>query len=129
MRVHCLSPAFRTSVTIASAAGAILSFAITAHAGEVIYNDFAVPYLERTDSISPGAGNAKSVNSAIHTIDPWPRQSSNRHIPADGERMAGAVERYRDVSKLPRAPQPIRPVGIETSGLSGSSGSSTGGSK
>ena len=103
-------------------------FALPVLAGEVIYDDFAVPYLQRTDSISPGAGDAKAVNSAIHVIDPWPRQAGNRRVPANGERMVGAVERYRDVSKLPQAPQPLAPVAIEASGLS-SGGGSSGGTK
>jgi hypothetical protein len=124
MRTRCRMPVLCASVAIA-----VVSVVSSARAGEIIYDDFAVPYLERTDSIYPGAGNAKSVNSAIHTIDPWPRPSANRHIPANGERMAGAVERYRDVSKLPKAPPPIAPVAIEPSGFSGSGGAATSGTK
>jgi hypothetical protein len=64
-------------------------------------------YFQRKDTVTLGAGNATSVNSATHVIDPWPRNVGNTRIPGNGERMAGAVERYRDVSKLPRAPKPI----------------------
>lgn len=67
-------------------------------------------YIQRSDTITLGAGDAKNVNAATHVIDPWPRYVGNRHIPANGERMVGAVERYRDVSKLPRAPRPIVPL-------------------
>jgi hypothetical protein len=67
-------------------------------------------YFQRKDTVTLGAGNAKAVNSATHVIDPWPRYVGNTRIPGDGERMAGAVERYRDVSKLPRAPRPIAPA-------------------
>ena len=35
------------------------------------------------------------------SLDPWPRASANRRIPANGERMAGAYERYRNVDKPP----------------------------
>jgi len=112
-------PALCAGLMIASLTIAVFSAGSPARAGEVIYDDFAVPYLQRIDSISPGAGNARAFNNAIHVIDPWPRQSGNRHIPANGERMVGAVERYRDVSKLPKAPPPIAPVAIETSGFSG----------
>ena len=78
-------------------------------------------YFQRKDAVVLSAGNAKQVNEATHIIDPWPRYVGNKRIPGDGERMAGAVERYRDVSKLPRAPRPIVPVfgssiGIQTSG-------------
>jgi hypothetical protein len=66
-------------------------------------------YFQRKDTVTLGAGNAKAVNSVTHVIDPWPRNVGNTRIPGDGGRMAGAIERYRDVSKLPRAPKPIAP--------------------
>jgi hypothetical protein len=69
-------------------------------------------YVHRSDKITLSAGNASAVNTATHVIDPWPRYVGNRRIPGNGERMAGAVERYRDVSKIPFAPRPIfTPVG------------------
>jgi hypothetical protein len=52
-------------------------------------------YFLRSDSITAGAGNAKDVNAAIQVIDPWPRYSGNRRIPANGARMTGAIQRYR----------------------------------
>ena len=52
-------------------------------------------YIQRTDKITLGAGNAKDVNAATHVIDPWPRRVANRRIPGNGDRMVGAVERYR----------------------------------
>ena len=124
MRAHKQMPALLATLAVAT-----IPFASAAHAGDIIYGDFAAPYLQRIDSISPGAGNATDVNSAIHVIDPWPRYSGNRHIPANGERMVGAVERYRDVSKLPKAPQPLAPVAIEASGLSSGGGASSGAAK
>jgi|SRR5713101_598230 len=81
-------------------------------------------YFQRKDTVMLSSGNAKQVNEATHIIDPWPRYVGNTRIPGDGERMAGAVERYRDVSKLPRAPRPIVPVfgqliGIQSGGGGG----------
>jgi uncharacterized phage-associated protein len=64
-------------------------------------------YLHRSDKITLSAGNAKQVNAATHVIDPWPRYVGNRRIPGNGERMAGAAERYRDVIKIPLAPKAI----------------------
>ena len=64
-------------------------------------------YAHRSDKITLSAGNASAVNTATHVIDPWPPYVGNRRIPGNGERMAGAVERYRDVSKIPLAPRPI----------------------
>ena len=69
--------------------------------------DPAAQYLQRTDKITLSAGNAKEVNTATHVIDPWPPYVGNRRIPGNGERMVGAIERYRDVYKLPLAPRPI----------------------
>jgi hypothetical protein len=67
-------------------------------------------YLERSDTITLGAGDAKEANTATHVIDPWPRYAGDRRIPGNGERMSGAIERYRDPTKLNRAPRPIRPL-------------------
>jgi hypothetical protein len=51
-------------------------------------------YIQRSDTITLGAGNAKDVNAATHVIDPWPRHAGRRRIPANGERMVGAMQRY-----------------------------------
>jgi hypothetical protein len=64
-------------------------------------------YFQRKNGVTFSGGNAKEVNSATHIIDPWPRYVRNTRIPANGERMSGAIQRYRDVSKLPQAPRPI----------------------
>src|SRR5712691_9755491 len=79
-------------------------------------------YIQRSDTITLGAGNAKDVNAAAHVIDPWPRYVGNRRIPGNGERLSGAVERYRDVSKLPRAPRPIFPLFGTQIGIAGGAG-------
>jgi hypothetical protein len=84
----------------------------------------AQEYLQRSDKITLSAGNAKEVNSNIQVIDPWPRYVGNTRIPGNGERMAGAVERYRDVSKQSRGPQLLPTVGTTSS----PGASSTGGS-
>ena len=60
-------------------------------AGEGFFDQYFV----RSDSITRDAGNAQDVNSAILVIDPWPRRSVNRRIPANGARMTGAIQRYR----------------------------------
>jgi uncharacterized membrane protein YgcG len=109
---------------------ATLAFGTSARAGERLIYDIFSPYLQRFDGIQPGAGDAKEVNAATHVIDPWPPYVGNRHIPGNGERMANAVRRYRDVSKLPCAPPPMAPVQIEIKGFTGSGvsgGSSSGG--
>jgi hypothetical protein len=98
---------------------ALASFAAAAGgcATAAYADDFFAPYFQRKDSVTLSAGNAKAVNAASQIIDPWPRYVGNRRIPANGERMAGAMLRYRDVSRIPRAPQPMNhPTGASGAG-------------
>jgi hypothetical protein len=102
---------------------AVIMAGAPARGGDVpLIYDFFSPYFQRYDGIMPGAGDAEAVNTATQMIDPWPPNVGNRHIPGDGERMANAVRRYRDVSKLPCAPAPLAPVQIEMTGLTGGGG-------
>jgi hypothetical protein len=91
---------------------ALASF-VTAAGGcaTAAYADDFAPYFQRKDTVTLSAGNAKAVNAASQMIDPWPPYVGNRRIPANGERMAGAMLRYRDVSRIPRAPQPMHHPG------------------
>jgi hypothetical protein len=52
-------------------------------------------YLDRRDTISFSAGDAIAANIVAQTIDPWPRVAANRNIETNGEKMQGAIERYR----------------------------------
>jgi hypothetical protein len=71
--------------------------------------DPAAQYFERKDTIVSGAGDAKDVNAATHIIDPWPRYVGNRRIPGNGQRMTGAVGRYR-MNRPWATPCPITPI-------------------
>ena len=86
------------------------------------FQDFIEPYVQRIDGVTPGAGNARDINAVAHTIDPWPRNVGNRRIPANGERMSGAIERYRDIRRQPLTPAPLTPTAI---GLTGPASSAT----
>jgi hypothetical protein len=57
-------------------------------------------YLNRTDTITTSAGDAQDVNTALQTLEPWPRHVGNRRIPGNGERLSGAVQRYRSPPQL-----------------------------
>lgn len=83
-------------------------------------------YTQRADAVTLSAGNAQEVNSRIQVIDPWPRYAGNTRITANGQRMAGAIERYRDVSKLRQAPAPL-PLQATSSVTSGGSAPATAG--
>ena len=82
---------------------------VTAYRTPQVYYpvDAVQDYSQRSNTIALSAGNDQDVNSRIQMIDPWPPYSADTRIPGDGERMAGAVERYRDVSKIRTAPQPL----------------------
>jgi hypothetical protein len=86
-------------------------------------------YFQHDDKITLGAGNAKDVNAATHVIDPWPRYVGNRRIPANGDRMSRAVERYRTGSYMRPAPPitPWPPVGGGGGGGGGFVGGGGGG--
>jgi hypothetical protein len=85
-KVIAMIKIIRTLAAAAVAAGA---------AGCWPYGNEGAQYFHRSDTITLGAGNAKDVNAATHVIDPWPRNVQNRKIPASGERMVGAVQRYQ----------------------------------
>jgi hypothetical protein len=54
-------------------------------------------YLERSDSILLGAGNASAANAAIQRITPWPPYVRDTRIHIDGRRGADAIERMHHV--------------------------------
>lgn len=60
---------------------------------------FALPgcaqYLDRKDTVVFSAGNAVQTNQLAHIIDPWPRHARDPRILSNGQRMQGAIERYR----------------------------------
>jgi hypothetical protein len=107
---------------------AVLVESLTSTRASAWDQDPFAQYIQRSDTITLGAGNAKDVNAATHVLDPWPRYVGNRRIPGNGERMSGAVERYRDVGKLPRAPRPIVPLYDRQLGFGGGGGGAAGGS-
>jgi hypothetical protein len=85
------------------------------------------PYTQRADKVTLTAGNAKEVNTRIHEVDPWPRYVANTRIPANGERMARAVERYRKQGPRPLATESTSTVsggggGGLTAGAAGAGG-------
>jgi hypothetical protein len=100
-----------------------LAMNVAADAGDEIFEEMFAPYRQRIEGVTVSAGNAKAINSATHIIDPWPPYVANRRIPANGERMVGAIERYRDVKKIEEAPPTLKPDTISTSEVSGSGSS------
>lgn len=52
-------------------------------------------YFDRRETIALGADDHIAVNSVEQMVDPWPRHVGNKNIAFNGERLQGAVERYR----------------------------------
>ena len=65
-------------------------------------------YYDRRETILFGADDAVASNIAVQTIDPWPPHVENRRPPANGERVAAAIKRYRTGRVL-------TPIGNDTS--------------
>ena len=87
-----------------------------------IFDDPFSQYLERSITITPGAGNAKDANAAIHTIDPWPPYVGNTRIPGDGRRAVNSVE------QMYRVPDPFisQQQGFGTTSFGLTTGTSSG---
>jgi hypothetical protein len=106
---------FFFAVVIGFTAAVAFSGSCNAQAVDDPFSD----YLQRSVTISSGAGNAKDANAAIHTINPWPPYVGNTHIHTTGRQAADAVE------QLYRVPNPFEP-GIGGAGAGGSGSVATG---
>ena len=72
-------------------------------------------YIQRSNTITLTAGNAKEVNAVAHTITPWPHYVGDRRIATDARRAGAAVTRYsrteRPVDQLPAIGDATKPMG------------------
>lgn len=105
-----------------------LPLTTAALAGDDLFEEMFEPYSQRIEGVTASGGNAKAINSATHIVDPWPPYAQDRHIPANGERMVGAFERYRDVKKIVETPSTLEPDTISTNQVTGGGGNGGGGS-
>ena len=78
-------------------------------------------YVNRTDTVTMTAGNAKEFNAATQVKDPWPAAAANRDIPGNGSRMVGAVDRYegRQTTRGQAGAQPGAQGGATAPGTAG----------
>jgi hypothetical protein len=67
-------------------------------------------YFDRRDTIALGGGDAVATDQAMQMNDPWPPESRNTAIAANGQRMQSAVERYRTNIVT----QPVDPMQLQT---------------
>ena len=52
-------------------------------------------YYDRRETILSGANDAVASNQVAQMVDPWPKAAANNNFSFNGEKMQGAVERYR----------------------------------
>lgn len=79
-------------------------------------------YLQRSQNIAIGAGNANAVNEAIQTITPWPPHVGDRRIPLQGRQAADAIEQmYRYPNAFEQHGSGSAPPGSPASGTPGGS--------
>lgn len=73
-------------------------------------------YVQRSDTVTMTAGDAKQVNAVTHTINPWPRNVGDRRIAYDARRVGAAVTRYgetkRPVDQLPDIGNATEAMGV-----------------
>ena len=53
-------------------------------------------YLDRNDGVTNFAGDAKAINEAKQTVDPWNRNAYNNNIEGDGQRLGSTAKRYKE---------------------------------
>jgi hypothetical protein len=88
----------------------ILTVCGAARAGDDPFWDEWARYFQRTDPISVTSGDAKNVNAVTHIIDPWPPYARDRRIPANGQRMVGAINRYQNPKLLGAKAPTLAPI-------------------
>ena len=99
----------------------LVGLVIAPHLGhaQALVDDPFSDYLQRSQSIFLGAGNANATNEAIQSITPWPRYVFKRHVRIHGRQAVDAIER------MYHAPQPFDQQGAGT-GASGAETPGTG---
>lgn len=70
-------------------------------------------YFDRRDTVASGAGDAVAADTVMQMNDPWPPNSGNTQIAANGQRMQSAIERYRTNVVT----QPVDPMLLEVSNV------------
>jgi hypothetical protein len=83
-----------------------VALALTVLAASCALSGCSDIYFDRRETVVPYAGDAKAINQVTMMVDPWPPYSANRNIAFNGERMQGAVERYRTRNVI----RPMNPI-------------------
>ena len=81
-----------------------------ARAGDYPFLAELTRYAERIDTLSVTSGDAQDVNAATQIINPWPSYARDRRIPANGQRMVGAINRYQNPRLLGAQAPTLSPI-------------------
>ena len=98
-----------------SAALLIVMAGGAARAGDYPFLDGLMRYVQRIDTLSVESGDARNVNAATQIIDPWPLYARDRRIPANGQRMVGAINRYQNPKLLGAKAPTLAPIITQSS--------------
>jgi hypothetical protein len=90
---------------VRGAAGATMALIVLAGVSLAGCSDI---YFDRRETVALGAEDHIATNRVAQMIDPWPRDVGRREIAFNGQKMQGAVERYRTGRVTP-------PVNVTTS--------------
>jgi hypothetical protein len=77
-----------------------------------------VDYLKRSDTVSLSAGETQAWNRVVHVADPWPPYVMDTHIPGDGRRTSGVIQRYSTGNAGAESEQPSDPTKDASGGSS-----------
>jgi hypothetical protein len=103
----------------------LVGIVIAPHLGhaQALVDDPFSDYLQRSQSISLGAGNANDANEAIQSITPWPRHAFHRRVHVRGRQAVDSIERmYRVPDPFEQQGAGAGASGSETSGAGASAG-------
>ena len=117
-----------TWLHLCSFAGLIVSLSGCApgvQSGQSMFEDPFADYTRRQLSISSGVGNAQAVNLALQTQTPWPQNSNNTAIPANGALMVKSIRDFESGRRPSLNPSNVGGPSIRNDNASSGSGTAT----
>lgn len=84
----------------------------------VLISGCAADYLNHYETVTLATGDTNNAIMLLQTADPFNPNSNNTHIEGDGQRIAGAAQRYRGVAATAGV-VPTSKVGLVCAGGSG----------
>jgi hypothetical protein len=93
----------------------LVGIVIAPHLGnaQALVDDPFSDYLQRSQSIALGAGNANDANEAIQAITPWPPYVFHRRVRVQGRQAVDSIQR------MYRVPDPFEQQGAGAGASSG----------